>query len=119
MAMTKEEYNNKLKRISELSNDNEEVMSIAREIQAELDSYNEKEYYEENQVYDTDGRLWAEKYQEVKKEYRDKFFSTPSEAIENQKKITIQQMLALRIYLIIVKVTINIKEENYAKNSRN
>lgn len=84
MAMTKEEYNNKLKRISELSNDNEEVMSIAREIQAELDSYNEKEYYEENQVYDTDGRLWAEKYQEVKKEYRDKFFSTPSEAIENQ-----------------------------------
>ena len=84
MEMTKEEYNNKLKRISELSNDNEEVMSIAREIQAELDSYNEKEYYEENQVYDTDGRLWAEKYQEVKKEYRDKFFSTPSEAIENQ-----------------------------------
>lgn len=84
MAMTKEEYNNKLKRISELSNDNEEVMSIAREIQAELDSYNEKEYYEENQVYDTDGRLWAEKYQEVKKEYRDKFFSTPDEAIENQ-----------------------------------
>lgn len=84
MAMTKEEYNNKLKRISELSNDNEEVMGIAREIQAELDSYNEKEYYEENQVYDTDGRLWAEKYQEVKKEYRDKFFNTPSEAIENQ-----------------------------------
>lgn len=84
MAMTKEEYNNKLKRISELSNDNEEVMGIAREIQAELDSYNEREYYEENQVYDTDGRLWAEKYQEVKKEYRDKFFSTPSEAIENQ-----------------------------------
>lgn len=84
MAMTKEEYNNKLKRISELSNDNEEVMGIAREIQAELDSYNEREYYEENQVYDTDGRLWAEKYQEVKKEYRDKFFSTPSETIENQ-----------------------------------
>lgn len=92
MAYTKEEHDAKLKKISQLAGDNEEVMTELADLAADYDERLSIDVYSDDDVMDsTDGRRWSEKYNEanaayedMKNKYRDRFFSTPTEVKEKQ-----------------------------------
>lgn len=42
--------------------------------------------YSDSDVFDTDGKRFSEKYENAKRMYRERFFSTPNEAKEEQEE---------------------------------
>ena len=76
--LSKEEFKAKVIALSEKAGDNEDIMNGLKELQ---DSYNESidaapagAAYNDADVMDTDGKRWAEKYAELRTEYRNRFF---------------------------------------------
>lgn len=82
MSLTTEEFTSYIHRISELSGDNEEVMNLLNDIQQDRT----EPQYTETDVFDTDGRRFSEKYGNLRREYRERFFSSIPETKEEQKK---------------------------------
>lgn len=70
--MTNEERIQKLTRIAEICNDNEEAMNLLKEIQDDAPATN---VYTDADVMDKDGVRWSDKYAESKRQYRERFFS--------------------------------------------
>lgn len=87
--MTSEELRTVLASISEKTGDDDEIMESLRSIQTafdERDAVVNDPVYNESDVYDEDGVRWSEKYDNMKKRYRDRFFSSIDEAIEDQEE---------------------------------
>lgn len=82
MPLTSEEFTSHIHRISELSGDNEEVMNLLNDIQQDRT----EPQYTETDVFDKDGKRFSEKYGDLRKEYRERFFSSIPETKEEQKK---------------------------------
>ncbi len=71
--MTRDELNAKILKVSELCGDNEEIMTELKAIQdspVEIDSV------------DTDGVTWRQKYEDMKTQYRERFFETGTTPVE-------------------------------------
>lgn len=92
MALTKEEYTAKLKRISELSGDNEEIMTELADIQTELDSReNPGSAYTDADVFDKDGTRWSDKYNDMTVRYRERFFGGSADTIKQEQTKDIEK----------------------------
>lgn len=96
MPMTREEYIELLKHISETGGDTEDMLEALKKLQ---DDYDEREgmlkklgedkdktVYTDEDVFAPSGKRWSEEYDDVKRRYRERFFSTPEEAKENQEE---------------------------------
>lgn len=85
--LTSEERKNKFMKISELSGDNEEVMNLLEEIQADdTERTSNEPTYSDSDVMDTDGVRWDKKYADMQTKYRERFFSGNSEPDEETKE---------------------------------
>lgn len=88
-----EDLREKLKHISELSGDNEDIMNSLAEIQSSIEEHlNRAETpinsYTDADVIASDGVRWSVKYEDMVRKYRDRFFSGIEEAKkENDKDI--------------------------------
>lgn len=82
--MTRDEFKSKLDRLGELSQENDEVMEILAEIKTDRDEMEGREVYGQTDVFDSDGVRWSEKYDNMRRRYRERFFSSPVEAKDDQ-----------------------------------
>lgn len=81
--LTDEQFKEYLTKVSEISGDNESVMTVLKEMQ---DAYEAPPIYTDDDVINKEsGKRWSEDYSELKKAYRDRFFSK-GEIIEQQKE---------------------------------
>jgi len=80
--MLKEDFTERIKKISELTGDNETVMNELKELQTNLLTENFNEVIENGK--DENGILWSEKYDDLQRKYRDRFFSTGEDAKDEQ-----------------------------------
>ena len=90
MPLTREEMQARVTQISEMVGDNADVMNLLREIN---NNYGEvltsAETLAQNQtvvedIQDTDGVKWRDKYATLRSEYRDRFFSEPIEPFKQK-----------------------------------
>lgn len=80
---TKDEFTERIKRVSELTGDNEDVMNILKDIQdSTLSLYEKEEIVVDDK--DNDGVTWHEKYDDMVRRYRNRFFTNEEEIKENQ-----------------------------------
>ena len=82
--MTRDEFKARLDRLGELSQENDEVLEILAEINSDRDEMEGREVYGQTDVFDSDGVRWSEKYDNMRRRYRERFFSSPAEAKEDQ-----------------------------------
>lgn len=88
-----EELREKLKHISELSGDNEEIMNSLAEIQSGIEerltnAETPANAYTDSDVMASDGVRWSVKYDDMVRKYRDRFFGGIEEVKkENDKDI--------------------------------
>lgn len=82
MSLSNEEFANHINRISELSGDNEEVMNLLNDINQDHSA----SQYNDSDVFDNDGVRFSQKYTDLKKQYRERFFSAPTESLVPQQK---------------------------------
>lgn len=75
MPLSNEEFASHINRISELSGDNEEVMNLLNDINQDHSA----SQYNDSDVFDNDGVRFSQKYTDLKKQYRERFFSAPAE----------------------------------------
>lgn len=79
MALTKEQRKAIFMKISELSGDNEEIMTQLSDLQKDDEERDTSSpQYSVDDVQDKDGVKWQQKYNDMKTKYRERFFS-PSE----------------------------------------
>lgn len=82
MALSKDEYLNIIKKISERTGDNEEIMTDLRILS---ENYPEEVVkFKEEDVYSEDGVRWSEKYDDMRRRYRERFFSGIEESKSEQ-----------------------------------
>lgn len=79
--LTIEEVKTKMARLSEIANDDEEAMSLLSDIQTD---YNDRTVYGEEDVFDTDGKRYSEKYSDMRKKYREAFFGEVKRPVEEE-----------------------------------
>lgn len=119
MALSREEYLNIIKSISERTGDSEDIMNDLRVLS---DNYPEAEVisnYKEEDVFSSDGIKWSEKYDDMRRRYRERFFSGVEEAkteqmddIEEDNKSVKNHMMS---YFQTVKAIIN---KNIRRNEK-
>lgn len=81
--LTDEQFKEYLTKVSEITGDNEDVMNVLKEMQ---DSYEAPPIYTDDDVINREtGKRWSEDYNDLRKTYRDRFFSK-GEIIEQQKE---------------------------------
>lgn len=76
--MTAEERRAIYTKISELTNDNEEIMNMLSQLQQDADNPPTSGYTDAD-VKDADGVTWKEKFNQSQKRYRDRFFGGANE----------------------------------------
>ena len=76
--ITKERMMEIAKKVTELTGDNEEVMTLLAEVTNDF----EPTTPQSDEVKDKDGVSWKEKYQNMREKYIDRFFNGSSEEIE-------------------------------------
>ena len=81
--VNKEELKASLKFIADKYPDDEEIFEKIESISDFIDA--ERPEYDETDIIDDKGVKWREKYEDIRKKYRERFFSTPEEAKEDQK----------------------------------
>lgn len=81
--MTAEERTAIYTKISELTEDNDEVMELLGQLKKDADE-NQPSNYTDSDVMDKDGVRWSEKYAQAQKRYRERFFSGTSESKEEE-----------------------------------
>lgn len=106
MAMNREEYTDLLKKIAETGGDTDDMLEMLRRLQDDYDERegmlkrdgetydgeNEEEAreevetrgYNDDDVMDSDGVRWSVKYDDLRRKYRDRFFTTETKIIESQ-----------------------------------
>ena len=84
---SKEEFSEKIKKISEVANDNEDVMNELKELSDNTTEVFDRLGQKEVET-DEDGVSFKEKYEDLKRQYRDRFFTNPKEVKENQDNDT-------------------------------
>lgn len=94
MALTRDEYVELLKHISETGGDTDDMLEALKRLQddfderegmlRELGESRDKETYTNDDVFDKDGVKWSEKYDDMRRRYRDRFFTTGTAVIEEQ-----------------------------------
>lgn len=85
--LSAEERKNKYMKISELSGDNEEIMTLLEEIQTDDTERSSNETsYSDSDVMDSDGVRWDKKYADMQTKYRERFFSGNTEPDEETKE---------------------------------
>ena len=82
--MTKEEFISALDRIGEISGDNDDVLEILATLSTDRDEMEGREVYGQNDVFDTDGVRWSEKYDNMRRRYRERFFTDEGSVIKDQ-----------------------------------
>lgn len=95
MALTRDEYVELLKHISETGGDTDDMLEALKRLQddfderegmlRELGESRDKETYTNDDVFDKDGVKWSEKYDDMRRRYRDRFFTTGTAVIEAQE----------------------------------
>mgnify|MGYP001042292144 CR=1 FL=1 len=95
MALTRDEYVELLKHISETGGDTDDMLEALKRLQddfderegmlRELGETRDKETYTNDDVFDKDGVKWSEKYDDMRRRYRDRFFTTGTAVIEAQE----------------------------------
>lgn len=96
MAMTRDEYLDLIKEISATGGDTDDMMEKLKRLQ---DDYDEREgmlqklgeekdktQYTDDDVFDKDGVKWSERYDDMRRRYRDRFFSSGEEIKEDQSE---------------------------------
>lgn len=96
MALTRDEYVELLKHISETGGDTDDMLEALKRLQddfderegmlRELGESRDKETYTNDDVFDKDGVKWSEKYDDMRRRYRDRFFTTGTAVIEAQEE---------------------------------
>ena len=96
MALTRDEYVELLKHISETGGDTDDMMEALKRLQddfderegmlRELGESRDKETFTNDDVFDKDGVKWSEKYDDMRRRYRDRFFTSGSAVIEAQEE---------------------------------
>lgn len=96
MALTRDEYVELLKHISETGGDTDDMLEALKRLQddfderegmlRELGESRDKETYTNDDVFDKDGVKWSEKYDDMRRRYRDRFFTSGSAMIEAQEE---------------------------------
>ena len=96
MALTRDEYVELLKHISETGGDTDDMLEALKRLQddfderegmlRELGESRDKETYTNDDVFDKDGVKWSEKYDDMRRRYRDRFFTSGSAVIEAQEE---------------------------------
>lgn len=76
--LTKERLMEIAKKVTELTGDNEEVMTLLAEVTNDFEPTTPLS----DEVKDKDGVSWKEKYQNMREKYIDRFFNGSSEEIE-------------------------------------
>lgn len=94
MALTRDEYVELLKRISATGGDTDEMLEDLKKLQddyderegmlKELGESKDKTVYTDDDVMDKDGVKWSEKYDDMRRRYRDRFFGSAYETKEDQ-----------------------------------
>lgn len=95
MALTRDEYVELLKHISETGGDTDDMLEALKRLQDDFDEREgmlreigesrDKETYTNDDVFDKDGVKWSEKYDDMRRRYRDRFFTTGTAVIEAQE----------------------------------
>lgn len=95
MALTRDEYVELLKHISETGGDTDDMLEALKRLQddfderegmlRELGESRDKETFTNDDVFDKDGVKWSEKYDDMRRRYRDRFFTTGTAVIEAQE----------------------------------
>lgn len=80
--LDKEEMKTILQNFSERFGDDETAMNELRRIQED----HEERINNESRAYDSDGILYSEKYDNLKRRYRERFFTSDEEIKEDQKE---------------------------------
>ena len=94
--LTDEQFRDYLTKVSEISGDNENVMTVLKEMQ---DAYEAPPIYSVDVVINKDsGKRWSEDYNELINSYRDRFFNK-GEIIEQQKEDVADDEKAMNITL--------------------
>lgn len=78
MPMSREEWLEMVRKIAGENPDDEKFDMVER-LTDDFDARNGFVEYTMEQVYDTDGREWREKYGELKERYRTRFWNGPQE----------------------------------------
>lgn len=96
MALTRDEYVELLKHISETGGDTDDMLEALKRLQddfderegmlRELGESRDKETFTNDDVFDKDGVKWSEKYDDMRRRYRDRFFTTGTAVIEAQEE---------------------------------
>lgn len=96
MALTRDEYVELLKHISETGGDTDDMLEALKRLQddfderegmlRELGESRDKETFTNDDVFDKDGVKWSEKYDDMRRRYRDRFFTSGSAVIEAQEE---------------------------------
>lgn len=96
MALTRDEYVELLKHISETGGDTDDMLEALKRLQddfderegmlRELGESRDKETFTNDDVFDKDGVKWSEKYDDMRRRYRDRFFTSGSAMIEAQEE---------------------------------
>ena len=92
--LSDEQFKEYLTKVSEISGDNEDVMNVLKEMQ---DAYEAPPIYTDDDVINKEsGKRWIEDYNDLKKAYRDRFFSK-EEIIDQQKEDVLDDEKAMEI----------------------
>lgn len=96
MALTRDEYVELLKHISETGGDTDDMLEALKRLQDDFDERDgmlrelgesrDKETFTNDDVFDKDGVKWSEKYDDMRRRYRDRFFTSGSAVIEAQEE---------------------------------
>lgn len=96
MALTRDEYVELLKHISETGGDTDDMLEALKRLQddfderegmlRELGESRDKETFTNDDVFDKDGVKWSEKYDDMRRRYRDRFFTSGTAVIEAQEE---------------------------------
>lgn len=96
MALTRDEYVELLKHISETGGDTDDMLEALKRLQddfderegmlRELGESRDKETFTNDDVFDKDGVKWSEKYDDMRRRYRDRFFTSGPAVIETQEE---------------------------------
>lgn len=96
MALTRDEYVELLKHISETGGDTDDMLEALKRLQDDFDERDgmlrelgesrDKETFTNDDVFDKDGVKWSEKYDDMRRRYRDRFFTSGTAVIEAQEE---------------------------------
>lgn len=91
--LSKDDFIERLRVVSDTSSDTEQVLNLIEELSNDfsereriIDEYSQKTFYDDSDVFDEDGVRWSERYDDLRKKYRERFFTSQEQIKEDQKE---------------------------------